>query len=74
MVIPRCSGLGLWTGECTGAPDIYHTYPRRNRAKYHIEDDDCTKKGAALGGHQGWLEVAAGATPVAHAALYTLVK
>ncbi|HEY3179535.1 MAG TPA: S8 family serine peptidase [Casimicrobiaceae bacterium] len=32
------------------------------------------QKGAALGGHQGWLEVSAGATPVAHAGLYTLVK
>jgi minor extracellular serine protease Vpr len=32
------------------------------------------QKGAAPGGHQGWLEIAAGATPVAHAALYTLVK
>jgi subtilisin family serine protease len=31
-------------------------------------------KGAAAGGHQAWLEIAAGGTPVAHAALYTLIK
>ena len=31
-------------------------------------------RGAALGGHQGYLEVTSGTTPVAHAALYTLVK
>jgi minor extracellular serine protease Vpr len=31
-------------------------------------------KGAAVGGHQGWLEVTSGAAPVAHAALYTLIK
>ena len=31
-------------------------------------------KGATTGGHQAWLEISAGATPVAHAALYTLIK
>jgi minor extracellular serine protease Vpr len=31
-------------------------------------------RGASFGGHQATLEVASGATPVAHAALFTLIK
>lgn len=31
-------------------------------------------KGAALGDHQARLEITAGATPVAHAAVYAFVK
>jgi minor extracellular serine protease Vpr len=57
-------GFSVSTASVTLAPDASAT----------VRVSMTAKQGAALGNHQGFLEIGSGGTEMAHAALFTLIK